>query len=158
MWKAIKASGNTAGKAWWLCVTIHLPERCTSGTEFIKPEHWLSHINLPGAFLGWPSNNCFCSPKQWNILVQGLNLKWDGRTLGAVCYVLCSYVLSQKTAVSCVLSVIPTGEPLKELSIIMIRFLLFSGEIMLSWNKNYCWDDNKSLWSRLLLAAFLFSL
>jgi len=59
-----------------------------------------------------------------------LEVRWE--TLGAVCYVLCSYVLSQKTAVSCVLSVIPTGEPLKELSIIMIRFLLFSGEIMLS--------------------------
>lgn len=36
MCKAIKASGNTAGKAWSLCVTIHLPGRCTSGTEFIK--------------------------------------------------------------------------------------------------------------------------
>lgn len=40
----------------------------------------------------------------------------------------------------------------------MIRFLLFSGGTMLSWNKSYCWDGNKSLWSRALLAAFLFPL
>lgn len=76
MCKAIKALGNTAGKAWSLCVTIHLPERYTSGTEFIKLEHWLPHINLPEAFFGWPSNNFFYSPKQWKTLVQGLNLKW----------------------------------------------------------------------------------
>lgn len=29
---------------------------------------------------------------------------------------------------------------------------------MLSWNKSYCWDGNKSLWSRALLAAFFFPL
>lgn len=102
MWKAIKASGNTAGKAWWLCVTIHLPERCTSGTEFIKPEHWLSHINLPGAFLAWPSNNCFCSLKQWNILVQGLNLKWDGRPSEqyATCFAPMCFLRRERFSVS----------------------------------------------------------
>lgn len=157
MCKAIKASGNTAGKAWSLCVTIHLPGRCTSGTEFIKQSQSTGFhtstcqrpsLDDPQTIVSaLQSSETSCS-KGWT-RSELRPSKQHARHFAPI---------HSPEESGFLLCLKPTGEPLKVLSIILIRFLLFSGEIMLSWNKSYCWDGNKSLCSQVLLAAFLFPL
>lgn len=159
MCKAIKASGNTAGKAWSLCVTIHLPGRCTSGTEFIKQSQSTGFNTSTCQRLLLDGPQTIVSALQSNETSWSKGWTWSElRPSEQSAGHFAPIHSSQKRVVFCSVSLIPTGEPLKVLSIIVIRFLLFSGEIMLSWNKSYCWDGNKSLCSRVLLAAFLFPL